>query len=46
MLTIHLDTMEGGQHLIYTSWGLLEWSSLAIFALVGSPEFTNLEITI
>lgn len=33
-----LGTMEDGQHLTYTSWGLLGWSSLGTSVLVDSPE--------
>lgn len=33
MYVVSVDTMEDGQRLIYTSWVLPEWSSLATFVL-------------
>ena len=51
LLMIHnilsVDTMEeDGQHLIYTSWGLLEWSSLGTFVLEDYLEFIRQTIII
>lgn len=40
MLDVLLGTMEDGQHLIYTFWGLLGWSSLGTFVSVDFLEFT------
>lgn len=38
-ISVSLDTTEDGWHLIYTSLGLQEWSSLETFVLVGCLEF-------
>lgn len=46
LAVFYADTMEDGQHLIYTSWDLQESSSLEVFALAVFLEFTSLAIII
>ena len=40
LLDVFLGTMEDGQHLTFTFWGLLGWSNLGTFVLVDFLEFT------